>query len=115
MRSPRWTSRSIPTAIPSVSGGNENATVRAATRSSVASEGAGRRKKVVARRFNRRPPRLHPPLLPEIESRQRRREREARERDEHEADVQHEKEVGVMAACADRCSATDAGDDEQRC
>src|SRR3954471_5274281 len=54
MRSPRLTSRSMPTAIPSVSGGSENMTVRAASRPSVASDGAGRRRIVVARRFRRR-------------------------------------------------------------
>ena len=54
MRSPSLTSRAIPTATPSVSAGSANATVRPASRSSVAREGAGRRRIVASRRFSRR-------------------------------------------------------------
>ena len=54
MRSPSLQSRAMPTAMPSVSAGTETATVRPASRSSVASDGAGRRRIVVARCFSRR-------------------------------------------------------------
>src|SRR5581483_10135816 len=53
-RSPRLTSRPMPTPMPSVSAGTDTTTVRTASRSSTASEGAGRRRIVVSRRFSRR-------------------------------------------------------------
>src|SRR5438270_10278008 len=53
-RSPRVTSRPMPTPMPSVSAGTDTTTVRTASRSSTASEGAGRRRIVVSRRFSRR-------------------------------------------------------------
>ena len=73
-----------------VSAGSDHATVRSASASSVASAGT-------AATQERRGAPLQPPLLPEVEPRQRRGEREAGERGEHEADVEDEEEVRVVA------------------
>ena len=107
MRSPSTSRRTRPTARPSVSAGSEKRTVR---------DG-----EAVERRERRRRPAqdrhlapLEPPLLPEVEGGDRGGEREPGERGEHEADVQHEEDVRVVAPRSGTGAAARARDDEQR-
>ena len=93
--------------MPSVSAGSEKRIVRASSLSSVSSGGARQPQ-------DRRVVPLEPPLLEKVDRGERSGEREAGERHEHEPDVQHEKEIRVVAAGAEVRAAAESRDDEER-